>query len=368
MNIIDILWRALLAAWDILADSSLYVIFGLVVGGLLKAFLDPGTVARHLGRGRYAPVFRAALWGIPLPLCCCGVLPASASLKQQGASNGAVTSFLISTPETGVDSMAITYALMDPLMTVARPVAAFITASATGLAQSLLEDPTRAPAGAPAPAEAAAPQDLGDLAPASGPAASGSLGRKLLQGLGYAFGELWGDLAGWFLVGLLLTGLITVLLPPDFLARHMGGGLGTMLIMLVAGVPIYICASASTPVAAALILKGISPGAALVFLLAGPATNLTALTVLWNFMGKKATVIYLAGISVFSVLCGLALDQAYALLGLTPRALAGSAAELVPPWLQVSGAVLLLVLSLPHLLEMGRGHHHGQPEACERST
>lgn len=134
---------------------------------------------------------------------------------------------------------------------------------------------------------------------------------------------MWGDLSGWFLVVLLLTGVITVLVPTDFLTRHLGGGLGTMLIMLVVGIPLYICASASTPVAAALILKGISPSAALVFLLAGPATNLTALTVLWNFMGKKATAIYLAGISVLSVLCGLALDQAYAWLGLSPRALAG---------------------------------------------
>lgn len=352
MEIIGIVGQVLRASWNILADSSVYVIFGLVIGGLLKAFMNAEAIARHLGRGRFAPVFKAALWGIPLPLCCCGVLPAAAALKKQGASNGAVTSFLISTPETGVDSMAVTYALMDPVMTLARPLSAFVTASATGLAQSLLDDPGR-PAAAP-DLQALAVHDHDHDHPADG-AGHDSLPARLRQGLAYAFGELWGDLAGWFLVGLVFTGVITVLVPEDFLARHLGGGLGTMLIMLLVGVPLYVCASASTPVAAALILKGISPGAALVFLLAGPATNLTALTVLWNFMGKKATLVYLAGISLFSVLCGLALDQVYAWSGISPRALAGAAAELVPGWAQVTGALLLLGLSAPHLLRRLRG-------------
>ncbi|MBI4800585.1 MAG: SO_0444 family Cu/Zn efflux transporter [Desulfarculus sp.] len=349
MEFINIIWQVLRASWDILADSSVYVLFGLAIGGLLKAFLSPEAIARHLGQGRYAPVFKAALWGIPLPLCCCGVLPAAAALKKEGASNGAVTSFLISTPETGVDSMAVTYALMDPVMTLARPLSAFVTASATGLAQSLLEDPGR-PAAAPDLQALAGHEHDHDPDLPEEHAGGGSLPGRLRQGLAYAFGELWGDLSGWFLVGIVLTGVITVLVPEDFLARHLGGGLGTMLIMLLVGVPLYICASASTPVAAALILKGISPGAALVFLLAGPATNLTALTVLWNFMGKKATAVYLAGIAVMSVLCGLALDQVYAWLGISPRALAGAAAELVPAWAQVAGALLLLGLSVPPLL------------------
>ncbi|MBI5524581.1 MAG: SO_0444 family Cu/Zn efflux transporter [Desulfarculus sp.] len=350
MEFINIIWQVLRASGDILADSSVYVLFGLAIGGLLKAFLSPTAIARHLGRGRYAPVFKAALWGIPLPLCCCGVLPAAAALKKEGASNGAVTSFLISTPETGVDSIAVTYALMDPVMTLARPLSAFVTASATGLAQSLLEDPRRPAAGAQDLKALAGHEHDHDHDHPEDHAGGGSLPGRLRQGLAYAFGELWGDLAGWFLVGLVFTGLITVLVPEDFLARHLGGGLGTMLIMLLVGVPLYICASASTPVAAALILKGISPGAALVFLLAGPATNLTALTVLWNFMGRKATLVYLAGISVMSVLCGLALDQIYAWLGISPRALAGAAAELVPAWAQVTGALLLLGLSVPHIL------------------
>ena len=141
MNLLlDILGRA----WDVLLDSSVYVLLGIVVAGLVKVFLDPAGVARHLGRGRFKSVIKAALLGVPLPLCSCGVLPAAASLKRQGANSGATTAFLISTPESGVDSLAITYALLDPVMTVARPVAAAATALAAGFAENLAAPPSTA--------------------------------------------------------------------------------------------------------------------------------------------------------------------------------------------------------------------------------
>jgi uncharacterized membrane protein YraQ (UPF0718 family) len=345
------LFSVLAAAWNVLMESAVYVLFGLLVGGLLRVFLSPTAVSRHLGHGRYASVVKAALLGIPLPLCSCGVLPAAASLKKQGANKGAVTAFLISTPENGVDSLAVTYALLDPVMTLARPTAAFITATVAGLAQNLLEEPSDE-------ARSLAPPDMNCTVDAccGGQDCSPeehrdhhTLGQKLWAGVAYAFGELWGDLAAWFLVGLLLTGVITTLVPEDFLSRHLGGGISSMLIMAAVGIPLYICASASTPIAAALILKGVSPGAALVFLLTGPATNATSLTVMWRMLGKKATVIYLAGIAICSVTCGLLVDQVYLFLGLEPRALAGQAAEIIPAWLQLAGALTLLLLSLPPL-------------------
>ena len=134
----DVVVRALTESWRLLMDSSVYIIFGILVGGLLRMFLSAATVARHLGTGRIWPVLKASLLGVPLPLCSCGVLPAAASLKKQGANNGATAAFLISTPESGVDSIAITYALIDPLMTVARPVAAMVTATAAGITENLL--------------------------------------------------------------------------------------------------------------------------------------------------------------------------------------------------------------------------------------
>ena len=137
----NLLLNIMMQSWHILLESSAFIIFGLIVSGLLRVFLNPGSVSRHLGQGRFKSVLKASLMGIPIPLCSCGVLPAAAALKKQGANNGAVTSFLISTPESGVDSIAITYALMDPIMTVVRPVAAFVTAFSAGIAENLLGKP-----------------------------------------------------------------------------------------------------------------------------------------------------------------------------------------------------------------------------------
>ena len=260
----NILTAILFAIWDLLLDAGIYIIFGIVIAGLLKSFLSTEYVARHLGTGKFLPVFKAALFGVPIPLCSCGVLPAAASLKKQGASNGATIAFLVSTPESGIDSISVTYALLDPIMTVARPVAAFISAVAAGVTESFFS-PKSAP-----PSEQLEPCIVDDCcsgedcSPQEHSNHHGTFS-KLAGGVRYAFVELWGDLALWFAFGLLLSGIITVLIPQELISEYLGGGLSSMLIMLAAGIPIYICASASTPIAASLILKGVSPGAALVF-------------------------------------------------------------------------------------------------------
>ena len=337
----------LLASWQLLCEASIYVLFGILVAGMLYIFLNPGTVARHLGQGRFRSVFKASLLGIPIPLCSCGVLPAAASLKRQGANNGATMSFLISTPESGVDSMAITYALLDPIMTIARPVAAFFTAMAAGISENLFAKQGNSLF-----------QNVPDLSCTVDGCCDGlectpdehqshhSAIEKIKAGLIYAFGELWDDIAVWFLVGIVLAGVITVLIPVDMITRYLGGGLPAMLIMLVAGIPLYICATASTPIAAALILKGISPGAALVFLLVGPATNITSLTVLFEILGKRATVLYLFAIAFSAVIFGLILDQVYSIFGIADQAIAGEAADLIPHWAKLAGAFILLGLSV----------------------
>ncbi len=313
----DILITILGESWHLLREASVYILFGMLVGGLLKVFLNPSFVAAHLGRGKFSSVIKAALFGIPIPLCSCGVLPAAASLKKQGANSGATTAFLISTPESGVDSIAITYALLDPIMTVARPVAAFVTAVAAGFAENILksqkeEDWVRV-------VDRSCPVDGccdGEECPPEEHARHHSLREKLWAGLRYTVDDLWGDLAGWFFAGLLLAGVIAALIPREIMATYLGGGLQSMLIMLLVGIPMYICATASTPVAAALILKGVSPGAALVFLLVGPATNVTSLSVLFGILGKRATFIYLAALSLFAVVSGLVLDYVYNVFGI----------------------------------------------------
>ncbi|MGB5230476.1 MAG: SO_0444 family Cu/Zn efflux transporter [Desulfoprunum sp.] len=274
------------------------------------------------------------------------MLPAAASLKRQGANRGAVSAFLISTPESGIDSIFITYALLDPIMTVIRPIAAFITAVSTGFVENFLHRPKDL---GPMQVDRSCPVDNccdGVDCPEEVHRRHHGPGEKLAAGLRFAATDVWGDIVGWFAVGLLLAAVITVLIPDDFMARWLGGGITSMLVMLVIGIPLYICASASTPIAAALILKGVSPGAALVFLLAGPATNVTSLTVLVGMLGKRGTVRYLLMLSVCTVAFGLLVDHIYRVLGIVPSAVIGEAAELVPEPLKYAGALVLIALSV----------------------
>ncbi|MBU4152108.1 MAG: permease, partial [Proteobacteria bacterium] len=237
-------------SWDILLDSAPYVVIGLALGGLLKMFLSTDFVAHHLGRGRFSSVLKAALFGIPLPLCSCGVLPAAAALKRQGANNGAVTAFMISTPESGVDSIAISYALLDPIMTVARPVAAFVSALVAGFLENVFNPPRPQLvmfSGISCPVDECC-DDLNchpDLH-----RYHHGLGKKIVAGLRYAAIDIWGDLAGWFLLGVILAGLITASVPEPVMTSYLGGGLAAMLLMLLFSMPLYICASSSTPIAA----------------------------------------------------------------------------------------------------------------------
>jgi uncharacterized membrane protein YraQ (UPF0718 family) len=336
------------AAWTLLEQSSLYILLGLSVGGLLNMFLSADYVAAHLGKGRFMPVFKAALLGVPMPLCSCGVLPAAAQLQKQGANRGATTAFLVATPESGVDSIAVSWALLDPLMTVARPVAAFVSAFVAGVLENLFAPRETTPKPAPLPM---APIPMAACATTHCGCDHGhqpaDLWAKLRHGLRAAITDIWGDLAGWFFVGIGVAACITVLLPDDLITRHLGGGIESMLLMLVVGIPMYICATASTPIAAALILKGVSPGTALVFLLAGPATNIAALAVLVKILGKKGMAIYLASISLVSVLCGLALDGLYLSLGISAAATIGEVTETLPHWLMLVATLVLLLLSLP---------------------
>ncbi|MEW6490327.1 MAG: SO_0444 family Cu/Zn efflux transporter [Thermodesulfobacteriota bacterium] len=332
----EFLWEVLGASWHVLADSAPYLLFGFLAAGVLHAFVSSEGVARHLGTGRIRPVVKAALFGIPLPLCSCGVLPAALGLRKKGASKGATVSFLVSTPETGVDSMALTYALMDPVMTVARPVAAFATAVAAGTAESIFgrDEPSPEPPPSSCGCREHSPQE-----------SAGRLARAR-EGLRHAFGDLLGDLAPWLAVGFLGAGLIHVLVPAELVEAHLGSGLLPLLAMLVVGIPMYTCATAATPIAAALVLKGLSPGAALVYLLAGPATSAASLTVVAGTLGVKTTLRYLAAISCGALAAGASLNWVYGALGLSAQAMVGATAEVFPPAVGAASAAVLIALAV----------------------
>ncbi len=294
------------------------------------------------------------------------MLPAAVSLRKQGANNGATTAFLISTPESGVDSISITYALLDPIMTVARPVVAFITAAVAGITENLLgpnNGSTRITPDLTCPVDGCCD---GENCSSEEHRQHHTFWEKLSAGMRFAVDDLWEDLAGWFMIGMLLAGLITVLIPPDMFGKYLGSGLPAMLIMLAVGIPLYICATASTPIAAALILKGVSPGAALVFLLAGPATNIASLTVLTGVLGKRATAIYLTSIAVCAVGFGLIVDLVYASLGISAQAVVGQASEIVPHWAGVIGALMILAVSVKPIWKALRARF--KPAAKEEET
>jgi uncharacterized membrane protein YraQ (UPF0718 family) len=308
---VEAVTRILLAAWQVLCTSAPYVLFGLLMAGLLKALIPDSFVTRHLGGSSAKAVLKASLLGVPLPLCSCGVVPVAAGLKKQGAGPGPTTAFLISTPETGVDSIAITYALLDPIMTIIRPLAALITATSAGLLVNLL----------PIKSSGDADIDTGSCCcETQGKTGANDqklpLYRAIPNGVRYAFGQLLSDIGPYLLAGIALAGLISWMIPDGFIEEHLGSGIISMLIMLAAGIPLYVCASASTPIVAALALKGLSPGAALVFLMVGPATNAASITVVAKLLGRQVATVYVAVIGLCALVMGMAVNGIYGWLAI----------------------------------------------------
>lgn len=334
---------------DLYLDAAPWLVFGFFFAGLLKAWAPEERMRRWLGGKGFRPVLTAALVGAPLPICSCGVLPAAVALRRVGVSREATVSFMIATPETGVDSVALSYALLGPFLAVARPIAAVASAVATGMLCGLApEDDAEAAAKVETPPAAACPAAGcgGGAQPgeATGPTPWG----RTCSGLRYAFGDILAGIAPWLVLGLVLAGLTTTFVPPQALAAW-GGGLPAMGIMLAIGIPMYICATASTPLAASLLIAGLSPGAVMVFLLAGPATNVATLAVVRKEMGNRVAVLYLAGIGLSAVAAGLITDALFAAMALDVSAELSAGAEFIPlPLAWASAAALAVVAARPY--------------------
>jgi uncharacterized membrane protein YraQ (UPF0718 family)/copper chaperone CopZ len=277
----------------LLARMAPYLLLGIMVAGALHLLLPVGMVARHLGGRGVGSVFKASALGVPLPLCSCGVVPVAASLKKSGASSGATVGFLVTTPTSGVDSILATYSLLGGAFTLLRVIASFLIGLAAGMATSLgLRKENEPPAGNQPDADADADAEHGFV----------------VRGLAYGFGELLGGIARPLFIGTLLGGAIAYLLPPGILGEYIGTGYLSYLMMLAVGIPLYVCASGSIPLAAALMAKGISPGAALIFLLSGPATNAASFTMVSSLLGRRSLFIYLGFLIAGSFAAGMATD------------------------------------------------------------
>jgi len=327
---------------DLFLDAAPWLLLGLLAAGLIKAWVPESLLTRWLGGSGPWPVTKAALVGAPLPLCSCGVMPAALGLHRGGASRSSTLSFLIATPETGADSIAVSYALLGPVMAVVRPIAAILSAIFTGLLANLVPETVRAATENNNGCNGGSCCSSG--CGSSPPAKPGAVA-KTLQGVHYAATDILDDIALWLAVGILLAGAVATWIPPQALAEW-GSGLPAMLIMLLVGVPMYICATASTPLAAAMLLAGVSPGTVLVFLLAGPATNLATLMVVRRELGNATLVAYLAGIAIASITLGLLLDGLLNSYDIDVVAQMGKGGDIIPAWLAWASAAVLAVLAI----------------------
>jgi uncharacterized membrane protein YraQ (UPF0718 family)/copper chaperone CopZ len=287
-----------ISTWNTIREMSPFLLFGFLVAGLLSVLVKPETVERHLGGRGFWQVFKAAIFGVPLPLCSCGVIPVAASLRRHGASAGATTSFLISTPQTGVDSIMVTLSLLGPVFAIFRPVVAFLSGLFGGTLVNLFGYE-----------KGAAPEEPSACAAECCAGTQNHGG--LLRAFKYGFMTLPRDISKALIIGILIAGAISAAIPDDYLSGVLGGGIVSMLIMMAVGIPVYVCATASVPIAAALMMKGTSPGAALVFLMTGPATNAAAITTVWKVMGRRIAAIYLAAVAVSALVAGLVLDMVF---------------------------------------------------------
>jgi hypothetical protein len=278
-----------------LQEMSPYILLGFLFAGALHAFVRPDLMTQHLSGRGWRPALKAALLGVPLPLCSCGVLPTAISLRRNGASTSATTAFLISTPQTGVDSIAATYSLLGPAFALMRPLAAFLSAVAGGTLMGRLSRTEDAPSDASAVRLSEA-----TLRP--------TLGGRLVEMLRYGLIDMVASVGRWLVVGLLVAALITALVPDDFFLRFADRPLLAMLAVVLIAVPMYVCATGSIPIALSLILKGLTPGTAFVFLMAGPAVNFASYTLLSRALGRRDTLLYIAFIAGSAVGVGLIID------------------------------------------------------------
>ena len=308
-------------------EVAIYLLFGFIMAGLLHVLFPESIIRRHLGSNSFGSVLKATLFGMPIPLCSCGVVPVAASLRNSGASKGATISFLISTPQVGADSFMITYSLLGWVFAIFRIAASLITAMAAGFMVNIIRG-RNAPDG---------DEHLINNIPEQ------SFGQRLGSILSYIEYEVLGSISNALLVGFIAAGIISALIPDGFFEKHLGSHFLSMVIMLIAGIPMYVCASASTPIAASLIMKGLSPGAALVFLLTGPATNAMTISTVIKKLGKKSAVVYLAAIALVSLALGYLLNVFSAQYGFNKIILIHQH-EMLSEWLKISGAVALALM------------------------
>lgn len=358
--VMEIILSSLESIWDMLNEMSPYLLLGFLIAGLMHAFIPGSMFSRYLSGKSFRSVTNAALFGIPLPLCSCGVIPTAMSLRREGASKGAAVSFLIATPQTGVDSILATYSLLGLPFAIIRPIAALFTALFGGQMVNMTDTDSDAEKNVKA-------EHSRELNP--------TFTGKMREALKYAFGEMMEDIGKWLVIGIVIAGLIS-LIPDDFFAIFKGNTLASILLVLCLSIPMYLCATGSIPIAVALILKGLTPGAALVMLMAGPASNMASIMVIGKVLGRRTLITYLASIVSGAIAFALLIDFALPASWFVPKMMMGGACcHESHSWFAIACNILLILLLIRALFFHHHDHchcgcedhhheHHHDSESC----
>ena len=316
-------------------EISPYLLLGMLIAGIIHSFLGKEFISRHLGRGGFISIIKAVLFGVPLPVCSCGVIPLASSLEKDGAHRSSVLSFLVSTPTTGVDSILATYSLMGPLFAVFRPLGAVISGITVGITDYLVSGRKKKSASVRSHTH----KEI-------------KISFKMHEVLRFGFYEIPQDIGKWLILGVLLGGFISAVFPKDLFARFFSFP-WDFLVAFMVGIPLYVCATGSIPIAVSLISTGFSPGAALIFLIVGPATNAITLSFVRAKLGRRSFYLYLASIVITALVLGLIFNFIWQMLGKDQSLLSG-AGKFLPLSLKISCGIILLALIFNALLK-GKG-------------
>ena len=320
----------ILELWSLMKDMSPYLLLGFLIAGILSVVISPTSVEKNLGGKGLFPIVKASLFGIPLPLCSCGVIPVATSLYKHGANKSATTSFLISTPQTGVDSILVTYSLLGPIFAIFRPIAALLAGIVGGLAVEIADNGSE-------PNVKPSTEVIDN---------NKSFFTRIYE---YGFISLPQDIGKPLILGIMVAAMISMVVPDDFFASYFDNEFMGLIIMMFAGIPIYVCATASVPIALSLMSIGLSPGAAFVFLMTGPATNAATISTVWKILGKKTAFIYLLAVSGSSLVAGFFINLFSSEIG---SHIHNHDHWMMPVWLQIVSSVLLLIILANSLLRL----------------
>ncbi|MDG1024456.1 MAG: SO_0444 family Cu/Zn efflux transporter [Gammaproteobacteria bacterium] len=324
--------------WSLVIESAPWLLIGYLLAGIIKQVIPSEWVHKQMAEPGFVSIVKGAFIGAPLPLCSCGVIPTALAVRKAGASKGATSSFLVATPETGVDSISFSFAVLGPVFALARPIAALSSAIVAGLLVNSFDPEEEAIEPVKAESSCCHSEEQKESAREPG------LGEKMISAVQYGYGRMISDTAKWLLIGLVAATLITAAVPQSFFLQW-GDGLLAMIVMVLVGLPMYICATASTPVAAGLLFAGVSPGAALVFMLTGPATNIATMGVIREQLGTRSLIAYMVGVIVSAIVSGLTLNQLYGLYGWPLQLSLMEHGASYPLWRQLAAVLLCALLA-----------------------